>query len=116
MGYVDVSFNDNPLVAQVYVYDINEPNHLYSGRFIGPLSVIYFNTAHMDNWTYEQRKKTAVRELGHALGLNEFKMTGNSNLLQDESNSNVMFQGLNSFTDFGPCDRLVYYHKWRDDV
>jgi Zn-dependent peptidase ImmA (M78 family) len=63
--------------------------------------------------TSQQRFKTMMHELGHALGINEMNTSGNSKISSNESNLNVMVQGIRATTQIGPCDRNVYRYLWK---
>jgi hypothetical protein len=75
--------------------------------------IIRINTHYFDNMTSQQRFKTMMHELGHALGINEMNTSGNSKISSNESNLNVMVQGIRATTQIGPCDRNVYRYLWK---
>jgi len=116
LGYVELHFTDDTTSSQVKVYDINESDSEAIAKFTPFTNTIYFNTYYMDSWTYDQRLKTITHELGHALGFNEFNDIWYNPLDINELNINVMVQGLHTYVELGPCDKLVYYYKWRDDL
>lgn len=94
--------------------------HIYDGeleRTIVAQTNFVLNTIVLDevyyaSMTEEQRIKTLLHELGHVLGMNEFNSSGNDDIINSESTSNVMVQGIRSLTDLGPCDKYMYYWIW----
>ena len=114
LGYVDISYEPNLTIAGdgfVNVYDIdNEYGSV--AMFIPVLNRIYFNSFFFDTWTYSERLKTVMHEIGHALGINEFNTSDYIVLPLPEDLINVMRQGRRELTELGPCDRLVYLYKW----
>jgi len=115
LDYISISYLEYMGVSNVYVYDIDEAYNPYPAMFTPVLNTIYFNTAIMDSWTFQERLKTVAHELGHALGLNEFNSSGSYQTLPTpEDYANIMRQGKRSFISLGPCDILVYNYKWGD--
>jgi hypothetical protein len=79
---------------------------------------IRINTAKFDTMTSQERFKTLMHELGHALGIDEMNPAttsnpyGNENISVTESSLNVMVQGKRALTEIGPCDRNVLRYLW----
>ena len=67
-------------------------------------AIIEFNTFYFSSMTYYERVKTAMHELGHTLGLEEFTDIDTPN--------NVMVQGLRSMIKLGPADIGAYRIRW----
>jgi hypothetical protein len=65
---------NNPNIAEFYDYSSDGIGHLTSWK-------IRYNTAKMDSRTSSQNTVTAAHELGHAIGLNDLKLDGNSDKL-----------------------------------
>jgi hypothetical protein len=102
--------NRIPLI-NLHIYDASKGSE-YVALTNFPLNEIILNDDYYLNMTQDQRIKTLLHELGHALGMNEFNISGNGSLLFDESTSNVMRQGIRSLTSLGSCDKYMYYWLW----
>ncbi len=60
----------------------------------------------------DERRKTVMHEIGHSLGLYEFRHTSNSAISVSESDSNVMLNGVRELSELGQCDKEVYHWLW----
>ena len=87
-------------------------------RYFPNDDLLRINEYYFSTRTTEEKYKTLMHELGHALGIDEMNPVttiytdGNENIVDFESYSNVMVQGTRSLTELGPCDKSVYRYLW----
>jgi len=103
LGTINIAPDTSTTVEDLSFRDVDRHDVAWSGRWI-PLSgadVIEYNDYYFYDFTVDQRKHTALHEMGHALGLDHHNLSGN-----------VMRSGFWSYTELGAHDKEDYYALW----
>ncbi|MCK9235261.1 MAG: hypothetical protein WC225_00160 [Acholeplasmataceae bacterium] len=74
-------------------------------------NTIKLNTAYFIDMSLEERYKTIMHEIGHAIGLDHMSAMANPKISESESLANVMLSGKRKLSNLGPCDIYVDYHR-----
>ncbi|MFT9486260.1 MAG: hypothetical protein ACH0QD_02615 [Tepidibacillus sp.] len=104
MGIINIAPDSAWVIEDLSFTDVNRDDVTWSGQYSwwsNDSDLIKYNDYYFYDFSPEQRKHTALHELGHTLGIDHHDLV-----------DNVMRSGFHSYTELGTHDKEDYNSLW----